>query len=577
MEAMYLYVSAVEALAPEWWRWPPLGLVEAEAGSPTDRVGTSTPQGLKIRHVSESNSKSSNSKKSDSPSTPQGFKIKRVEEGGSAVPSLLLPPASPPSTSSLPPPAAPPTASHATPARVALGGWTALSVEGAPARYRHGCAVVGARLFVWGGRTNSGRLADGLYRLDLLSGRWNEIEISSTQMDISTKGNSTNSTNQPPELRWGHSMNTYRQWIVIFGGHANRRCLNDVAMLDTEANTWFRPSPSGDLPPPRGSHASCVVSERLWAFGGDWASGGDAAPPLPQHAWSLPLRAAAAGDDCAWTLAQVLDLKNCSPTTHFSHMAGVVFLPDVTYLIQKKQQKSKKKAREIMFFRLFLNVAPPLLPYVSKMEFRQEEKTRPPFLLAQASGTPPAPGYDHTAAVCAQSVLLLGGSSASGYVSLATHPFSHMSGVVCPVCHRCDSKQAKKQHLSPSLPTRRTTTCVICPKLYSDTTKKQWISEPRTSDRPEIRTCDPLEFRTCDLSSFETCDLPTWFLCLLQVPMSQLTLFHTLALQWSTVKCWGGVPRPRAGHVLCAVPPTGEEATQVCVACAPPPTPPHPP
>ena len=87
---------------------------------------------------------------------------------------------------------------------------------------------------------------------------------------------------------------------------------------------------------------------------------------------------------------------------------------------------------------------------------------------------------------------------------------------------------------------------------------------------PEIRTCDPLEFRTCDLSSFERAtsrvsnvrplDL---ICCLLQVPMSQLTLFHTLALQWSTVKCWGGVPRPRAGHVLCAVPPTGEEATQV--------------
>ena len=79
---------------------------------------------------------------------------------------------------------------------------------------------------------------------------------------------------------------------------------------------------------------------------------------------------------------------------------------------------------------------------------------------------------------------------------------------------------------------------------------------------PEIRTCDPLEFRTCDLSSFEPAT-SRLICCLLQVPMSQLTLFHTLALQWSTVKCWGGVPRPRAGHVLCAVPPTGEEATQV--------------
>ena len=450
MEAMYLYVSAVEALAPEWWRWPPLGLVEAEAGSPTDhtRVGTSTPQGLKIRDVSESGSKNSNAKNSDSPSTPQGFKIKRVEEAGTAsLPSLLLPPASPPSTSSLPTPAAPPTASHATPARVALGGWTALSVEGAPARYRHGCAVVGARLFVWGGRTNSGRLADGLYRLDLLSGRWNEIEISTEQVDISTKGNSTN---QPPELRWGHSMNTYRQWIVIFGGHANRRCLNDVAMLDTEANTWFRPSPSGDLPPPRGSHASCVVSERLWAFGGDWASGGDAKPPLPQHAWSLPLRAAAAGDDCAWTLAQVFYLNDYDSPTPMSPICQGSFLPYVTYLIRKKRKQSKRNH----VFPSLAKCRTPTPAMCPKWNSDEKKKHAPPLLLlSQASGTPPAPGYDHTAAVCAQSVLLLGGSSASGYVSLAPFlpyvrgRFSHMSGVVSPTCHRLNSKQAKKKDM----------------------------------------------------------------------------------------------------------------------------------
>eukprot|EP00966_Prymnesium_polylepis_P013231 305398-Prymnesium_polylepis.1 len=32
MEAMFMYVSAVEEFAPDWWRWPPLGLDGGEGG-----------------------------------------------------------------------------------------------------------------------------------------------------------------------------------------------------------------------------------------------------------------------------------------------------------------------------------------------------------------------------------------------------------------------------------------------------------------------------------------------------------------------------------------------------------------
>ena len=48
-------------------------------------------------------------------------------------------------------------------------------------------AVAGASLFVFGGRSSSGRLASGLQRLDLLTGRWAEVEAGGA----------------PPELRWG--------------------------------------------------------------------------------------------------------------------------------------------------------------------------------------------------------------------------------------------------------------------------------------------------------------------------------------------------------------------------------------
>ena len=165
-----------------------------------------------------------------------------------------------------------------TPNALAVGGWSSLSDVDAPARYRHATAVVGARLFVFGGRSNSGRLAPDLHQLNLLTGRWSIPP---------TGGN-------PPDLRWGHSMNAYRQWLVIFGGHRRRGCLNDTVLFDTEAMSWEAPNVEGPLPPPRGNHAAAVVADKLWLFGGDANSGG----VLQHTVWSLPL--ATGGASVSW-------------------------------------------------------------------------------------------------------------------------------------------------------------------------------------------------------------------------------------------------------------------------------------
>ena len=61
--------------------------------------------------------------------------------------------------------------------------------------------------------------------LDLLTGRWN----------VPTPGGTA------PDLRWGHSMNSFRQWLVVFGGHRRRGCLNDTIYFDTEAMAWQTP------------------------------------------------------------------------------------------------------------------------------------------------------------------------------------------------------------------------------------------------------------------------------------------------------------------------------------------------
>lgn len=263
MEAMFMYVQAVEEFNPEWWQWPELGLVEeAAAGG-----------------------------------------------GGATAPSAAAPPAAPvpapaantaqaPSAGAVPvsdaPPAAPPTTADATdatppmqlaPNALAVGGWSALAADDAPARYRHACAVVGARLFVYGGRSNSGRLAPDLFQLNLLTGKWSKPQTAGV----------------PPDLRWGHSMSAWRQWLVIFGGHRRRGCLNDTTFFDSEAMAWEVPIIDGALPPPRGNHAAAVVSDRLWLFGGDAANSG----VLPQTVWSLSLGA-----------SHPLSLPRPSPSPH---------------------------------------------------------------------------------------------------------------------------------------------------------------------------------------------------------------------------------------------------------------------
>ena len=138
MEAMFMYTQAVEELAPDWWQWPPL------------QLGT----GAYIPLATE--------ERGGAAAAASGAKMADAEP--SVPPPLLLAPNGQPG-----------------------GGWSALPEMGGPARYRHAVAVAGASLFVFGGRSSSGRLASGLQRLDLLSGRWAEVEAGGT----------------PPELRWG--------------------------------------------------------------------------------------------------------------------------------------------------------------------------------------------------------------------------------------------------------------------------------------------------------------------------------------------------------------------------------------
>ena len=205
-----------------------------------------------------------------------------------------------------------------------------------------------------------------------------------------------------PELRWGHSMDAFRQWVVVFGGHRRRDCMNDVHLLDTEAMAWEHVEVSGALPPRRGNHAAVVVSEKLWVFGGDAPSEG----MLPMEVWSLALRGASpAANSVAAAPAVASAGSGAASTTDSAPPSGSITLR-------------------------WAEVA--------------------------TTGKAPLPCCDHVAVVVGSRILLLGGSSQLGYIPL-DRLFAFDSNALSWIALQCSGSvpSARSGHVAAALRSSR--------------------------------------------------------------------------------------------------------------------------
>lgn len=73
---------------------------------------------------------------------------------------------------------------------------------------------------------------------------------------------------KPPPLV-NHTMSIYKNKIYIFGGsYHDKEPSNDLWCYDTSTNRWSKVFVSGSLPLPVYEHASCVVGDRLYVYGG---------------------------------------------------------------------------------------------------------------------------------------------------------------------------------------------------------------------------------------------------------------------------------------------------------------------
>nr|AML79187.1 putative LOV domain-containing protein [Idiospermum australiense] len=141
--------------------------------------------------------------------------------------------------------------------------WRKLTVGGAvePSRCNFSACAVGNRVVLFGGEGVNMQPMNDTFVLDLNASKpeWRHVKVGS-----------------PPPGRWGHTLSCLNgSWLVVFGGCGRQGLLNDVFVLDLDAQhpTWREVS--GLAPPlPRSWHSSCTVDGTKLVVSGGCADSG---------------------------------------------------------------------------------------------------------------------------------------------------------------------------------------------------------------------------------------------------------------------------------------------------------------
>ncbi|XP_011096065.1 tRNA wybutosine-synthesizing protein 2/3/4 [Sesamum indicum] len=131
--------------------------------------------------------------------------------------------------------------------------WKLLRCAGTlfPPRHRHTAAVVGSKIYVFGGIDNDAVLSS-LYVFDTDTSEWSEIEIRGDQ----------------PGPRHSHSMDASGSKLYIFGGYNGEKALGDLHSFDIKTGLWRKLKTNGPSPNARFSHLMFIYSNHLGIFGG---------------------------------------------------------------------------------------------------------------------------------------------------------------------------------------------------------------------------------------------------------------------------------------------------------------------
>nr|AML79092.1 putative LOV domain-containing protein [Cassytha filiformis] len=137
--------------------------------------------------------------------------------------------------------------------------WKKLTVGGAvePSRCNFSACTAGNRLVLFGGEGVNMQPMDDTFVLNLDAARpeWHRVKVGKS-----------------PPGRWGHTLSCLNgSWLVLFGGCGRQGLLNDVFLLDLDAQqpAWREVAGTGGPPLPRSWHSSCTVEgSKLVVSGG---------------------------------------------------------------------------------------------------------------------------------------------------------------------------------------------------------------------------------------------------------------------------------------------------------------------
>ncbi|XP_052802269.1 leucine-zipper-like transcriptional regulator 1 [Mya arenaria] len=120
-------------------------------------------------------------------------------------------------------------------------------------------AVARDAMFVFSGQSGA-KITNNLYQFSFKEDIWTRI---STEHIL-------RGSPPPPEKRYGHTMVAFDRHLYVFGGATGQTLPHDLHCFDLDSQTWSitEPSPESMVPAGRLFHASAVVTDAMYVFGG---------------------------------------------------------------------------------------------------------------------------------------------------------------------------------------------------------------------------------------------------------------------------------------------------------------------
>ncbi|KAJ5132321.1 hypothetical protein N7448_006479 [Penicillium atrosanguineum] len=132
-------------------------------------------------------------------------------------------------------------------------------------RYGHTLNILGSKLYVFGGQV------EGFFFNDLIAFDLNQLQNSSNKTATKVVLQKVKS----PPARTNHTIVTYNDKLFLFGGTNGVKWFNDVWAFDPRVGTWAEMDCVGFIPTPREGHASALVNDVMYVFGGRTDEGMD--------------------------------------------------------------------------------------------------------------------------------------------------------------------------------------------------------------------------------------------------------------------------------------------------------------